>query len=548
MTLTTKDSTDPVSPRKSAAPVPNPENKSAQTPRSNPVCLEVGVTIRSLPKESGGPLKPIREEGRTVIVFDNGAVLRSTSNLPAGQTVVLSNPSGREVICRIVGARNMPSVKGYVEVEFLESVEDYWHIHSQNEPTVAVAQPSAASAPSTAVSSGSGPSFDDIAGLVNAPLRPTTREQKIEPAKSGRDLRAQNEPVQPLREIGGSAAPSGAQLPISESWNAKAEIQAARETASGDPRSLVPSRDIMGSGLLASTESATSSSGLLSDGMPLRIAGAALLLAAIGGVMYFVQRGSTPVPAAQVAVPQQSPAAEPPAATQSKEPEPAVAAQAAPAQDASRAALAQPAVVAHGQPVPSIAPTPAAASSSVARDLPSAPRQGKGARDKGTNSDEASDPSSQAISNLKMKSPSAPKRNLAGAGEIPAPAAEIAPPAAAGGMPSAGLLSAVARSANQPAPPPGLSAVSRDAKLISSVHPAYPQTAKIANVQGSVVVLVSIDPKGNVVDAKAESGPMLLREAALDSVRKWKYSPALADGKPVSTQVVVTVDFKLTSN
>ena len=59
------------------------------------------------------------------------------------------------------------------------------------------------------------------------------------------------------------------------------------------------------------------------------------------------------------------------------------------------------------------------------------------------------------------------------------------------------------------------------------------------------MVLARIDASGNVVDVKAENGPMLLRQAALESVRRWKYSPALADGKPVSTQVVVTVDFKL---
>ena len=73
--------------------------------------------------------QPIREEGRTVIVFDNGAVLRSTNNMPVGQTVILSNPNGRDVVCRVVGGRNLPSVKGYVEVEFIEAVNDFWGIH-----------------------------------------------------------------------------------------------------------------------------------------------------------------------------------------------------------------------------------------------------------------------------------------------------------------------------------------------------------------------------------------------------------------------------------
>jgi len=60
------------------------ESNSEQNTRSNPVCLEIAVTIRSLPGEKGeasaGPAQPTREEARTVIVFDNGAVLRLASD------------------------------------------------------------------------------------------------------------------------------------------------------------------------------------------------------------------------------------------------------------------------------------------------------------------------------------------------------------------------------------------------------------------------------------------------------------------------------------
>ena len=562
MTLTTKDSTDPASPSKSAVPAPNPGNKSAQTPRSNPVCLELAVTIRSLPTESGGTFQPIREEGRTVIVFDNGAVLRSTSNLPVGQTVILSNPSGRDVICRIVGARNMPSIKGYVEVEFIEPVEDFWHIHQPIEPAVVVSRSQVTPGPpapeSVAPSSptvagletptrtaaekpavapiGSGPSFEDIAGLVSPPNRTTPREPRVEPAKPARELLTKNEPVRMPAETSGSVLPSAPKMPSSEPSHGKPQVQAAEETESE------PSRDFMSSGLLASPETSSSSSSGLSGGMPFRIGGAALLLAAIGGGMYFMQRGSAQAPAAQVAV-----------ATQPLVNEPATASAQAPAkQDAPQAVQTQPAVVAHAQPAASIAPTPATVSSRIARDLPSEERPDKSTQDKSANAGKTSEVASapsQAIPNLKMKSPSAPKRNLAAQSEGPSPAAEIAPPESAVGISGAGLLSAVARSGNQPAPPPAtpaeLSARNRDAKLISSAPAVYPQAAKVANIQGSVSILASIDSNGNVVDAKAENGPMLLRQAALESVRRWKYSPALIDGKPTATKVVVSVEFRL---
>jgi periplasmic protein TonB len=565
MTLTTKDSTDPASPSKPTAPAQNPENKSAQTSRSNPVCLEVAVTIRSLPTESGGAFQPIREEGRTVIVFDNGAVLRCASNLPIGQTVILSNPSGRDVICRIAGARNMPSIKGYVEVEFIEPVEDFWHIHGSIEPSVASRPPvpasvalasPAAAGPETpartapekpaAGPTGSGPSFEDVAGLVSPPGRPVSREPRAEPAKPARDLRTKNEPTRASAETNGSSQPSAAKLSGSELRHAKPEIDAADESES------VMSRDSMEEGLLASTQAASSSSSGLAGGMPLRIGGAALLLACIGGGMYFMQRGSAPAPATQVAGSTQPSVPGPSVSAGSTEPGPALASQAAVKREVPQAGQTQPAVIAHAESAASIAATPVAVSSPTTRDLVGAQRQDKSTQDKTANTAQTSDvaPSrSPAIPNLKMKSPSAPKRNLATQSDAAAPVADIVTPESSPGTSSAGLLPAVARSANQPAPPPvtpaELAATNHEAKLISSAPAVYPQAAKVANIQGTVAVLASIDSKGNVVDAKAESGPMLLRQAALESVRRWRYSPALADGKPVATKVVVSVEFKL---
>src|ERR1700693_5726909 len=116
MTLTIKNSPEMDTPGKPGAPSQNSENNpGGQSPRSNPVCLEVNISLRSLPSEAGGPAQPIREEGKTVIVFENGAVLRITNNLPVGQTVVLSNPNGREVACRAVSGRKLPHGKGKVD-------------------------------------------------------------------------------------------------------------------------------------------------------------------------------------------------------------------------------------------------------------------------------------------------------------------------------------------------------------------------------------------------------------------------------------------------
>jgi protein TonB len=82
-------------------------------------------------------------------------------------------------------------------------------------------------------------------------------------------------------------------------------------------------------------------------------------------------------------------------------------------------------------------------------------------------------------------------------------------------------------------------------KLISSTRLTYPQSARQANIQGTVMVSAIIDETGKVASASAVSGPLLLREAAVNSVRQWKYSPGLLDGKPAPSEVTVGVEFKL---
>jgi protein TonB len=149
-----------------------------------------------------------------------------------------------------------------------------------------------------------------------------------------------------------------------------------------------------------------------------------------------------------------------------------------------------------------------------------------------------------AIPNLKMASPKAPIQNRANLGEGSAPIAEIASTEAVGGPSPAGLLGSAGRASSAPAPVAAAKTVT-DPKLISSTRVAYPATAKQTNVQGTVTVSANIDENGKVVSAKALSGPLLLREAALDSVKQWKYSPGLIDGKPTSSVVTVNVDFRL---
>jgi len=83
------------------------------------------------------------------------------------------------------------------------------------------------------------------------------------------------------------------------------------------------------------------------------------------------------------------------------------------------------------------------------------------------------------------------------------------------------------------------------AKLISSVPPAYPPLAKSQHVSGSVLVDALIDANGRVTTMKIVSGPALLHQAAMDALKQWKYRPATLDGKPTPMHLTVTVQFRL---
>jgi protein TonB len=83
------------------------------------------------------------------------------------------------------------------------------------------------------------------------------------------------------------------------------------------------------------------------------------------------------------------------------------------------------------------------------------------------------------------------------------------------------------------------------ARLVSSVAPVYPQLAKNQHVSGDVRVDALIDADGRVTTMKIVSGPTLLHQAAMDSLKQWKYKPASLDGKPVPMHLTVTIQFRL---
>jgi len=82
-------------------------------------------------------------------------------------------------------------------------------------------------------------------------------------------------------------------------------------------------------------------------------------------------------------------------------------------------------------------------------------------------------------------------------------------------------------------------------RLIKQVNPVYPQVARKAHVEGTVILEAKTDKEGNVVDTRILRSIPVLDQAAIDAVKQWKYEPLLIDGKPRKVLFTVTVRFVL---
>lgn len=83
-------------------------------------------------------------------------------------------------------------------------------------------------------------------------------------------------------------------------------------------------------------------------------------------------------------------------------------------------------------------------------------------------------------------------------------------------------------------------------RLSEVATPDYTAEARKKKIEGAVTLLIVVDKKGDVVDAKVVKGLGYgLDENAVLAVKEWKYKPAEKDGAPVAVKMEVSVDFYL---
>jgi protein TonB len=116
---------------------------------------------------------------------------------------------------------------------------------------------------------------------------------------------------------------------------------------------------------------------------------------------------------------------------------------------------------------------------------------------------------------------------------------------------SAGVLGGILGGTNMPPPPKAAPQRIRvggnvqQAAIVHQMQPVYPQIAKTAHIQGTVILHAIIAKDGTVQELQYVSGPPLLMRNAMDAVRQWRYRPTLLNGEPVEVDTTISVIFTL---
>ena len=82
-------------------------------------------------------------------------------------------------------------------------------------------------------------------------------------------------------------------------------------------------------------------------------------------------------------------------------------------------------------------------------------------------------------------------------------------------------------------------------EAVTRVAPTYPDLARSAGVDGTVMVQALVGKDGKVKDVRVVKSIPMLDESAKAAVKQWVFKPALSNNKPVAVWVGVPVKFSL---
>jgi TonB family protein len=76
-----------------------------------------------------------------------------------------------------------------------------------------------------------------------------------------------------------------------------------------------------------------------------------------------------------------------------------------------------------------------------------------------------------------------------------------------------------------------------------TVAPSYPAAARSARIGGKVTVYLLLDEKGEVAAVQRTEGPEMLRRAAEDAARRWRFHQTIINGQPTRVTGSIVFNF-----
>jgi protein TonB len=514
--------------------------------------LEVPVTIQGAKHVEGSEQRQIfTETTKTTIVFGNGAVVNLSSKVTQGQCVFLRNErTGREILCKVLEWRQVAE-SGYADLEFTTRDPNFWDAPVMQGPAVAapvisapvvmapapkpaeaqekvlgVSDPTPHAAPVAQVSA---PVSEETPGVSAATAtaaeaaageRAARLTEMLEEPAESEDEAAQNDTKDaellaaliakdPKREPKRGAAPAEAKESefdaMSEDASEQGEASAHVEDESDADGALGGKAKLIAMlrPLAHRLHKYTYGKGAIQAG----IAASVLLMLFLGFAWHShrVKVRNNVHAAAALAQAKQDARAQSPATPSSSS-----GAVEAPAHGNNSGATPAQAAQKNQQQTSAPGAVAANVSNATASSIPSSVPSGV--------------PSVASAGATPVAPSNAPKLQV----RKSAPETELD----ASGQPK--LRHTKAPNGGETIP----------ARIVAQPPPAIPPWAKGLDTDGVVKVDALIDEKGNLRSTKALSGPRVLQHAAERAVALWIFEPALTDGKPTATHMVLTVQFQ----
>jgi hypothetical protein len=461
--------------------------------------LEIAVTVQGSKTVEGTDQRELfTESTKTILVSEHGAVLKLNARISPGQCVFLRNDlSGREILCKVMESREAGEA-GYTDLEFTVSEPKFWDVPAEQAAIPAQKLDAPEEIEVAAVS----PAAIQIMG--SAEPAPTSEEipatfpetTNVAPAS------VPPESTEPLPKLPKRADGSDAKDAVPD-WDEEKDAQLMAVLAAMDgkskPQRTAPKEP------KDTVQQAAAATGQQESKAGEKAVGVASTASSSGSAIRNMREWSArqnPIYAGIAAAVLVAVAlgfvwhAKSGSSPRKISPPPAVSAQPAP----------------QTQPVaaPPSQTLAAAAAAAVNNVPPPSAQQGQ-----------------------KVQSSTGTPNPDDSAAENSAPTAIDPEPA-----PTA-TEHAAHRKAEEPS-----EAKTIPAKIVSQTQPSLPPWAMGLDVDPVVQIEALIDEKGNVVETKPVSGPRLLQASAERAVGIWIFEPALSDGKPIASHMVLTVEFQ----